>query len=67
MTVTMSFEGADNPMRLVNMRARVNLPNGGEEAEKRRAAIHRVAEHCTLHETIALWQGLAIDVAVGEA
>lgn len=67
LTVTMSFEGANNPMRLVNLRARVDLPNGGEEAAKRRDAIQRVAEHCTLHETIAMWQGLEIDVAVGEA
>jgi uncharacterized OsmC-like protein len=67
MAVEMSFDGAQNPVRLVNLRAKIVLPHGGEEAVKRREAILKVAEHCTLHETIAMWQGMGIDVAVGGA
>ncbi|WP_129630082.1 OsmC family protein [Candidatus Oscillochloris fontis] len=49
--VVITFDKADNPTRLINLRSVVNLPHG--EFGAREEALHRVAEHCPVHETIA--------------
>lgn len=49
--VAVNFDKADNPTRLTNLRAVVTLPHGQYGA--REEALHRVAEHCPVHETIA--------------
>lgn len=51
MTVDITFDKAQNPTRLVNLKAIVNMPNA--TCHNREAAIKRVAEHCPVHETIA--------------
>jgi putative redox protein len=60
MAVDMSFDKVPNPVRIINMKATVKLPNG--DPGQRREAIERVAEHCPVHETIRAWQGLQIQV-----
>ncbi|MBN1878351.1 MAG: OsmC family protein [Anaerolineae bacterium] len=60
MTVAVSFDKADDPTRLVNLKATVNLPNG--DCAKRVKAIERVAEHCPVHMTIETMAGLDIEI-----
>lgn len=60
MTVDMTYEKADDPTRLVNLKATVNLPRG--DCAKRIEAIRRVAEHCPVHETISTMKGLQVEI-----
>ncbi len=60
MTVDVTFDKADDPTRLVNLQATVNLPHG--DCAKRIKAIERVAEHCPVHATIKTMEGLALDI-----
>jgi putative redox protein len=60
MTVDIDFEKVPNPTRLVNMKATVHLPNG--DCGKRIQAIERVAEHCPVHESIKVMNGLEIAI-----
>ncbi len=60
MTVDVTFDKVENPTRLVNLKVRVDLPHG--QCADRQAAIHRVAEHCPVHETILTLQGIDIDI-----
>ena len=60
MTVDVTFDKADDPTRLVNLRDTVNLPHG--DCAKRIKAIERVAEHCPVHATIKTMEGLALDI-----
>jgi uncharacterized OsmC-like protein len=58
MTVDITFEKADEPTRLKNIKATVNLPNG--DVGGRKEAILRVADHCPVHETISTMEDLEI-------
>jgi len=60
MTVDMHYEKAVSPTRLTNLKATVRLPNGtcGERVQ----AIERVAQHCPVHESIRVMQGLEISI-----
>ena len=60
MTVDVTFDKAENPARLVNVKVRVCLPNG--DLGEREKAILRVAEHCPVHETITTLEGIEITV-----
>jgi putative redox protein len=60
MVVDISFDKADDPTRLVNLRATVKLPNGDCGARVR--AIERVAQHCPVHSTISTMEGLEIEI-----
>ena len=60
MTVDVSFDKVEDPTRLVNLKVKVNLPNG--DCEKRQRALLRVAEHCPVHETIATLEGINIEI-----
>ncbi len=60
LSVDITFDKADDPTRLVNLKATVHLPNG--DCRKRVQAIERVAAHCPVHETISTMQGLQIEV-----
>ncbi len=63
MTVDVTFDKAENPTRLVNLKVRVCLPHG--DCGERRKAILRVAEHCPVHETITTLQGVMIELETG--
>ena len=60
MTVDVTFDKAEDPTRLVNLKATVNLPHG--ECAKRVKAITRVAEHCPVHATIKTMEALEIQI-----
>lgn len=58
MSVDVTFDKAEDPTRLVNLKVQINLPYG--DVEKREKAILRVAEHCPVHETMETLQGVEI-------
>lgn len=60
LTVDVTFDKVDNPTRLVNLKAAVNLPNA--DFGQRRQAILKVAEHCPVHETIRAFEGIEIEI-----
>ncbi len=60
MTVDVSFDKADEPVRLVNLKVRVELPHG--QCADRQAAMRRVAEHCPVHATITSMEDLDFEV-----
>lgn len=60
MRVDVTFDKADDPTRLVNLKATVMLPNG--DCKTRIKAIERVAEHCPVHATIRTMEGLEIEI-----
>lgn len=60
MTVDVTFDKVENRTRLTNLKVRVELPHG--QCADREKAIHRVAEHCPVHETILTLLGIGIDI-----
>lgn len=60
MRVDVTFDKAESPTRLVNLKATVNLPNG--DCSKRVEAVQRVAEQCPVHQTITTMRGLQVEV-----
>ena len=60
LTVDVTFDKVDNPTRLVDLKVRVELPHA--QCGDRQEAIHRVAEHCPVHETILTMHGIEIDI-----
>ncbi|MCB0132462.1 MAG: OsmC family protein, partial [Caldilineaceae bacterium] len=58
MTVDVSFDKVGNPTRLTNLAITVNLPYG--DCSGREKALLRVAEHCPVHETISMLEGINI-------
>ena len=62
--VDVSFDMADNPTRMRNIQARVYLPQGS--CKGREKAVHRAAEHCPVHSSIDLFDGLDIEIVDSE-
>ncbi|NLF01371.1 MAG: OsmC family protein [Anaerolineales bacterium] len=60
MSVDVTFDKADDPTRLVNLKVTVNLPCG--ECAPRAKALLRVAQHCPVHETISTLEGIDIEI-----
>ncbi|MBN1201774.1 MAG: OsmC family protein [Anaerolineae bacterium] len=60
LTVELSFDKVSDPTRLVNLKAKVHLPNG--ELGKREEAAKRVALHCPVHESIKDFGGLELEI-----
>lgn len=60
MTVDFEFDKADNPVRLTNLKAIVNLPQA--EIGRKEEVLRRVAEHCPVHETIRAFEGMEIEI-----
>lgn len=60
MTVDVSFDKAEDPTRLVNLKVRVSLPNA--DCGDRKKAILHAAEHCPVHETITTLESIKIEV-----
>jgi uncharacterized OsmC-like protein len=60
MTVDFTFDKVEDPTRLVNLKATVNLPHG--DCSKRVKAIERVAEHCPVHATISTLEGVTLEI-----
>jgi uncharacterized OsmC-like protein len=51
MAVDVTFDKAEDPTRLVNVKGTVKVPH--RDCDSRQAAIRRVVEHCPVHETLA--------------
>ena len=60
LTVETTFEKAEHPRRLKDLKVQVKLPHA--ECGDREDGIRRVAEHCTVHETIANTKSVPIDI-----
>jgi uncharacterized OsmC-like protein len=60
LSVDVSFEKAEKPGRLTNLKATVYLPNAA--CGEREKAICRVAEQCIIHETLAHFEGLDVTI-----
>lgn len=60
LTVDVTFEKVDNPTRLSDIKAVVNLPNAN--CKQRENAIRKVAEHCPVHETIHFMGDMEISI-----
>lgn len=60
MSVETTYDKVDHPAHLTNLKVDVKIPFG--ECEDREAAIARVAEHCTVHETLLRLSSVEIDI-----
>lgn len=60
MQVEMTFDKADDPTRLVDLKATVLLPKG--DCKARVKAIERVAHFCPVHSTIKTMEDLHIEI-----
>lgn len=60
LSVDVSFDKADSPTRLTNLKIVVNMPN--MDCDKRQEVLKRVAEHCPVHETITTLDGIDIEI-----
>ena len=60
MSVDVTFDKADKPTRLVNLKIKVNLPCG--ECQDCEKALLRVAEHCPVHETISTLEDVEFEI-----
>lgn len=60
LAVHVSYDKADDPTRLVNLKVKVELPNA--DCEQKRPAIERVAQHCPVHETIGTMQEISFEI-----
>jgi uncharacterized OsmC-like protein len=61
LSVDVTFEKVEKPTRLVDLKVTVNMPNGDWD-EAHRKALLRVAEHCPVHETISVLEGIEIEI-----
>ena len=60
MRVDFSYEKADDPTRLINLKAKIRLDC--DDYQKREKAILRVATHCPVHETISSFEGIELEL-----
>jgi uncharacterized OsmC-like protein len=60
LAVDVTFDKAEDPTRLVNLRVVVRLPNAS--CGDRIGALRRVAEHCPVHATIATLEAISIEI-----
>lgn len=60
LAVDVSFDKAENPTRLTNLRITVKLPHA--DCQARKQALLRVAEHCPVHETIGTLDAITFEV-----
>lgn len=60
MTVEVKYETVPEPLRIGRLYARVAVPAGIPES--RRAAVHKVAEHCLIHQTLCTEPETVIEI-----
>lgn len=60
LSVDVSFDKAENPTRLTNLKVTIQLPYA--DCQARKQALLRVAQHCPVHETIDALEGVAIEI-----
>jgi putative redox protein len=62
MTVDVTFDKAENPSRLTNIKVRVNMPHAACSDERRVKTLKRVAEHCPVHATLETIQNIEFEI-----
>ena len=60
LTVDVTYEGASDPVRLVDVCVNIDLPNA--DISGRELAIRRVADQCPVHQTICTLESVDIEV-----
>ena len=60
LAVDVTFDKADDPTRLTNVKVWIHLPNGNVNGREK--AILRVAERCPVHETICSLDSVQISL-----
>ncbi len=60
--VTVSFDKAEHPTHLTNIRALVMLPHADLGQGHRETVLRRVAEHCPVHETLCAGERMDFDI-----
>ena len=61
MKIETDYQMSDNPRRVGAMQVRVHMP--GPLSERHQAALQRVAEHCTVHNTLHVPPDVVISVS----
>jgi uncharacterized OsmC-like protein len=61
LTVDVTYDKADDPTRLINLKVKVDLPNADVSGRER--AIERVADHCPVHQTICSWEEVGFEIS----
>jgi len=62
MSIDVTYDSAEHPTRFINIKVAVHLPNAKCDDECTRKAIQSVAEHCPVHETITLLEGIEFTI-----
>lgn len=62
LSVTVSYDVADHPTRFTNIKVDIHLPDAQCDDECTRRAIRHVAEHCPVHETMAMLEGITFEL-----
>ena len=65
MSIDVNYDSADHPSRFTNIVVSIHLPNAKCDDECTRKAIQNVAEHCPVHETITLLEGIQFKITTG--
>lgn len=65
MSVDVSYDFADHPRRMIDIKVDVHLPNAHCDDDCTRKALQQVAEHCPVHETIATLKSVAFNITTG--
>ena len=60
-TVDVHFETVAEPLRIGKLHATVKVPTGIRE--ERRAPVHKVAEHCLIHQTFCAGPEMVMEIA----
>ena len=63
--VDVSYDFADQPRRMTDIRVDVTLPNAHCDDECTRKALEEVAKHCPVHETIATLKSVTFNINTG--
>ena len=63
MTVSIEYEKIEQPLRLGNIKMKVKLPHC--ENKEKLPAIQRSAEHCVIHETLNMYEGIKTEIILG--
>jgi putative redox protein len=61
MSVDVTYDKVEHPTRLVNLKVKVNLPNGKCKGGRKKALL-RAAEHCPVHETISTLENIDFEL-----
>lgn len=64
LSVSVSFNKAEKPVYLKDIKVQINLPNADVDGHKN--ALKRVCEHCVVHETLTHVDNIEINIEAGD-